>query len=201
MQLSERQRDALVEIVNIAFGRAAASLSNLTGERILVSTPDVSLHAVDELPGVFSGLLGGSIATVHQIFKGTVAGSALLMLDYQGAVNLARLLRDDRVADYDKLDPSDCEVLTEVGNILLNACLGTFGNVLHVHISFSVPNMHIESVPALLHSLSIDQKELKYAIIALTNFQLKNSEVGGYLTIVLGVNSLENLVEALEILG
>jgi len=73
-------------------------------------------------------------------------------------------------------------VLTEVGNILLSACLGAFGNILQAHISFSVPCMNVESIPTLLHSFSIDKKELQHAIVALTNFELRESAVGGYLT-------------------
>ena len=40
MQLTVEQQDALVELLNIGFGRAAASLSQLTGHRVLQSTDD-----------------------------------------------------------------------------------------------------------------------------------------------------------------
>ena len=36
MQLNEVQHDALVELLNIGFGRAGASLSRLTGQRVLL---------------------------------------------------------------------------------------------------------------------------------------------------------------------
>ena len=36
MELNERQHDALVELLNIGFGRAGASLSRLTGHRVLL---------------------------------------------------------------------------------------------------------------------------------------------------------------------
>ena len=37
------------------------------------------------------------------------------------------------------LDASGREVITEVGNIVLNACLGVFGNLLKVQVTFAVP--------------------------------------------------------------
>ena len=109
MEFTDQQLDALVELVNIAFGRAAASLSDLTGRRVTLSVPRVSVHSIDELSTVFSTLMKDEIATVHQIFSGSVAGSALLMLDYNGAVHLSSLLRENR-GQLERLDTSDCEV-------------------------------------------------------------------------------------------
>ena len=45
MELTAVQQDALVELLNIGFGRAAASLSQLTGHRVLLDVPQVTLHA------------------------------------------------------------------------------------------------------------------------------------------------------------
>jgi chemotaxis protein CheC len=41
MSLSPDQIDKLTEIVNIGFGRAAASLSSLVQQRILLSVPEI----------------------------------------------------------------------------------------------------------------------------------------------------------------
>ena len=49
MELTAVQQDALVELLNIGFGRAAASLSQLTGHRVLLEVPQVTLQAVDEV--------------------------------------------------------------------------------------------------------------------------------------------------------
>lgn len=200
MLLSSQQIDSLVEVINIAFGRAAASLSDLTGHRVLLNVPKVSVAPLQELQNVLDGSISSDVASVHQIFTGPVTGNALLLLDYEGAVALSGLLNDSRVPT-GRLDASDREVLMEVGNILLNACLGTFGNLLKVHISFSVPRLQIEALNGLLRSLTIDSEEIKYALVVLTNFQLRDSAIGGYLVIVLGVSSLDRLITEIEKLG
>ena len=69
------------------------------------------------------------VASVHQVFSGPVAGDALLLLDPIAAATLTELLTDVRSLSLD-LDPSTREVFTEVGNVVLNACIGTFGNML-----------------------------------------------------------------------
>lgn len=200
MILSEDQRDSLKELVNIAFGRAAASLSDLTGRRVYLNVPNVRIYPISELAPSIESFLQGEVATVHQIFRGQLSGNAMLVLDYGAAVSLCSLLMERRVP-LDRLDGSDREALTEVGNIILNACLGTFGNLLQVHISFLVPRLHVQSLAALLDSISIDTEELHYALVITTGFQLMDSSVGGHLVVVLGVTSLERLINALASLG
>ncbi len=94
------------------------------------------------------------MASVHQIFTGPVAGDALLILDQAGAAILKELLTNEPALPL-SIDASAREVITEVGNILLNACLGTFGNLLKVQVSFSVPQLSIESLGAILESLRV----------------------------------------------
>jgi chemotaxis protein CheC len=129
-----------------------------------------------------------------------VAGDALLMLNYDGALMLSDLLTGGRVPS-PRLDASDREVLTEVGNILLNACLGMFGNLLKVHVMFSVPRLHLAAIGALLGSLVIGEDELRHALVVYTNFRMRESAVTGYLVIVLGVASLDRLLAEIEQIG
>jgi chemotaxis protein CheC len=195
MELKPEQLDALTEMINIAFGRAAASLSTLTGHRVLLDVPRVSVYPIDALPPALASLVHGDLTTVHQIFTGPVAGDALLLMDYDQAVTLCGLLVENRLP-IPKLDASDREVLTEVGNIVLSACLGTFGNLLRVHISFSVPRLHLDELNAMLDTLIIETEELQYALVMYADFKLKGSGATGYLVIVLGVASLDRLLQA-----
>ena len=52
MELTAVQQDALIELLNIGFGRAAASLSQLTGHRVLLEVPQVTIHPIDEVAGL-----------------------------------------------------------------------------------------------------------------------------------------------------
>src|SRR5437868_6806247 len=167
MELTEQQKDALSELINIAFSRTAASLSELTGHRVLLDVPKVAIFPVGELSSALAEFLPAEVATVHQVFSGPVAGDALLLLNYDGAVTLADLLTDERMKSQ-RLNASAREVLTEVGNILLNACLGMFGNLLQVHVSFSVPRLHLETLDALLRSMKVESEELRYALVVYT---------------------------------
>ncbi|MHB8069166.1 MAG: chemotaxis protein CheC [Desulfobaccales bacterium] len=200
MIISSEQKDSLLELINIGFGRAAASLSELTGQRVLLNVPQIVICSMEEIRDHLKDLMQGKVATVHQMFSGAVAGEAILLMDYGGAILLSGLLSECRVP-VDRLDQSDQEVLTEVGNILLNACLGTFGNLLNIHLSFSLPRMQVETLGPLMDSFSIGEGGVRYAMLILTTFSLRDSTVHGYLILVLAVASLDLLVQSLERLG
>jgi len=196
MNLSNEQKDALTELINIAFSRAAA-LSDLTGHRVGINVPEIAVHPIRELGSILERFVREEVASVHQIFSGPVAGDAMLMLNREGANILIDLLSDEG-RNKGPLDETGQEVLTEIGNIILNACLGMFGNLLKVHVSFSVPVLHLESLSAMLDTLVIGQEELRYALVIYTTFNLKGSAVTGYMVIVLGVASLDRLIRAVE---
>jgi chemotaxis protein CheC len=197
MQLTAVQQDALIELLNIGFGRAAASLSQLTGHRVILDVPSVTVHAITELSDALERVIRDDVATVHQIFAGPVAGDALLVLDHTGASMLKELLTDEPALPL-SIDASAREVLTEVGNILLNACLGTFGNLLNVQVSFSVPHLNLATLAAIVESLRINRQAMRYALVVHAGFRLRDAEVRGYLVIVLSVASLDRLIRAVE---
>jgi chemotaxis protein CheC len=85
-----------------------------------------------------------------------------------------------------------------VGNILLNACLGTFGNILNVQVSFSVPRLNLESVGAILESLRVHREGVRFALVVHAGFHLRDNQVRGYLVIILSVASLDRLLREVD---
>ena len=198
MKLTERQSDALSELINIAFARTGAALSELTGHRVLLNPPEVAVYKAEELRDALAKFVPGDVASIHQVFAGPVAGDALLILNYAGAVQLTDLLTDGHQPSA-FLDESAREVLTEVGNILLNACLGMFGNLLNVRVTFSVPRLHLETLDDLIESTTTGKGEMHYALVIYTAFQIRDSSVKGFLVIVLSVASLDRLIQEVDV--
>ena len=87
----------------------------------------------------------------------------------------------------------------EIGNIVLGACLSSFGNVMGVTLAFDVPRIQVESLQGMLRSF-IDEEwtDAQYALLAATRFSLSTRDVSGYLVVVLGVNSIERASAALQ---
>lgn len=191
MNLDAIEHDALSELFNIGLHRAAAALSELTHQRIVVDLPRLWVLPIPYMYPRLMELVDGELATVHQIFRGPVNGDAVLLLEYEKAALLANLMTSGEAAPGGRIDQSAREVLAEVGNVVLGACLSAFGDMLHVSVSFSVPRMHVESLEGLLRSLEVEgSEELKYVLLAATRFRLSDLEVGGYLIVAVGVTSL-----------
>jgi chemotaxis protein CheC len=201
VKVEELDKDALTELFNIGLHRAASSLSDLTGQRIVVDLPRLWICPIEETHARLIDLLDGDLATVHQIFRGTVTGDAVLVLDYDSGTRLAALMTQGSVALGGRLDQSAREVLAEVGNVILSSCLSSFGDMLQVSVTFSVPRMHVESLEGLLRSMRVDSEDLSFALLAATRFRLTEGEVGGYLIIAVGMSSLSLIARALETRG
>lgn len=196
MELSSSQKDTLTELINIGYARAAGALSDLTGHRITLAVPEVAIHEIEKITPYLHHVVQGEVTCVNQFFGGTIHGNAILLLDKAAALLLNRLLTDRPQAA--ALDDSGREVIVEVGNIVLNACLGVFGNLLHVQISFSVPHLQVDDVEQIIRSIRIQDQNFRYALMIHTRFHLRASDVSGYLVIILGVTSLERLLVELR---
>jgi chemotaxis protein CheC len=200
MFLTDSQKDAITELINIGFSKSAASLSELTGYRILLGAPEVRVMPIDELSNELSNILVDKIVTVHQIFKGPISGDAMLILNHNDSKKLVNLLLDGK--NEENLTTSSIrDVLSEVGNILLNSCLGMFGNILNIRITFTVPQLQLETLDNLIRTITIDNMEISYALMVSMEFQLRDKSINSYLVLVLGITSLEQLLIEIEKLG
>lgn len=198
MELKASQRDALAELINIGYGRAAGALSELTGYRITLEVPQVTVQTFDRISELLNEVIQSQVASVDQSFSGPIAGRAYLILDQKAALVLSQLLMET-FSITPELDSNARETLTEVGNILLNACLGVFGNLLHVQVASQVPRFRLVPVKGVLNP---PQSELNtnetYGLMVHTRFHVKTKDITGYLVIVLGIASLDRLLTELD---
>jgi chemotaxis protein CheC len=154
------------------------------------------MHRIDELTPLLKKVVQGEVASVNQIFSGPIAGNALLLMSENAALELSKLLSDENDG-VQSFDANAREMITEVGNIVLNACLGVFGNLLQVQVTFAVPRLHVEGIESILHSITVGSAELQYALMIHTRFRIRTSNVTGYLVIILGITSLDRMLEEL----
>lgn len=197
MYITPEQQDALSEMINIGFGRAAATLSVLVGQRVLLEAPRVELFTISELRSVLVPLSTGNEIIVHQIFKGTLSGDTLLFMDIQSATVLVDLLSGGQGVSHGLTD-YDREAMLEIGNILLNSYIGSFANLINTPIAFAVPNLCDESLDDMLIRFELDDGQLAYTLLVKTEFHFTNRSIGGYVILIIGISSLEELFKAIE---
>ena len=197
MMLPPPQKEALGELINIGYGRAARALSELTGERIRLEVPQVDVYFVNEIQHALAKVFRERIWSVHQFFSGPLKGNAMLLTDEKAARAMTRLIVREKVSAEEETTTTE-EVLTEVGNIILQSALGSCGDLLEVEVKFSVPGLKIDSVDHLLSSATVQSETLQYALLIRTRFHIVGSEVTGYVMVILGVTSFTKLMEALD---
>jgi chemotaxis protein CheC len=198
MNLTNIELDALTELFNVGLHRAAASLSSLTGQRIKVDMPRLWISTMVEAEERLLSLMASELATVHQNFGGAVAGDAALLMEYDKAALLANLMTAGSAANGGRLNESAREVLAEVGNVVLGGCLSSFGDMLNMPVSFSVPRIQVDSLHMILRSMHNESPHEQYAVIAATQFRLSELAVDGYLIVVVGARSLSAINTALS---
>ena len=202
MLLTEKQNHGLTQFVKAALSRRpAASISEVIGLPLVLEVGGVSLHPLGQLSNEYASFLPTKIAVVHQIFSGSMAGDALLLIEECSALMFTNWLRKNSKhpgLTLPSLNVSDCEIITEIGNIVLNTYLSMLTKLHAGTISFSVPYFHVKPLTELVNSLVISKNEMRYVIVVHTTFRLSDKSFNGYLLLVSSVLSLSCLIKAIE---
>lgn len=143
--IGDEQREALQEITNIGMGQAGASIAQVLGEFIELSVPQISTLAAAEIPLALAALAGNGLASaVRQAFVGELRGEAIVIFAEHSATDLAELLCYEDVLD----GPATRELLLDISNVLVGACLGGIAGLLRAEIGFSAPSLLAYERPA-----------------------------------------------------
>jgi chemotaxis protein CheC len=84
------------------------------------------------------------------------------------------------------------EALTEIGNIVLNACLSSFGDLLHREVATSLPRFNAGDTAVILNETS----GYDLVLIVKVDFKVRGGDIEGYVTFVLNVDSVNAFREA-----
>lgn len=197
MIVDDESRDAITELINIGVGKAAGLLNEITGSNIQLRVPEIHLVPFRELADVNKNILGtDTLSTVMQEFQGNFSGVTALVFPPDSALSLVKLLSGDESTGAD-MDAVQVETLKEVGNIIINAVMGSISNVLSEHLGFSLPVYY----EGRLSSIAADRLRGEgddWVVIARTQFLIESMQIEGTILLVLEVGSLERLVESIR---
>lgn len=131
------QREALQEIANIGMGQAGASIAKVLGEFVCLSVPTIATLRVLEIADTFGRLLGDClVSAVRQAFHGQMRGEVVVIFGQHSATDLAELMGYDDVLH----DGAEKELLLDISNVLVGACVGGIAELLRIDVGFSAPS-------------------------------------------------------------
>jgi len=199
--LSEIEIDALREMMNIGFGRAAASLSEIMDVNVILSVPVIKMMQSGEISAYINSQSCDTIAysIVEQFFMGKFAGTSILLLPESEGKNLISMfcsapiegLRADEYATLSR------ETILEIGNILIGACVGMISELMNNHVSFRPPHYMNGTVDKLMldehmkHSGSL-------ALIFKTIFHFDKNNIQGNLFLITSNESILWMKSAID---
>jgi chemotaxis protein CheC len=144
LNLTDLQQDTITELLNIGMGRAAAALSEMMGTEVTLAVPFVKVLSRRDAAVLIRDKGWERIVAVLQEFSGHFWGDTMLILPEQQSLTFVHSLLKDSFP-LDIMTEMEQEVLMEIGNITLNACIGSISNCLQSEVS--------SSLPSLLHGL------------------------------------------------
>ena len=196
--LSELENDALIEIFNIGVGQAAASMSAIVNEAVRMSVPSISFipraEAARQL-GKSAGLQE-RICGVSQHFAGAFETEAILMFPEDKSLEIVRLMVGEAVP-LKELTDMEQEAMCEIGNIMLNSCVGTLANIFQRELEGSLPQYHVGTSDHILTATG----SLADSVVLMLHidFLLEKHQIHGYVAFVLDISALHDLKEQINL--
>lgn len=189
------EEDAMREIVNIAMGQAGSSLAEVMDTFVDLSVPKVRIIGVAETPEVIGNIIGfdTEVSAVREAFYSNPRGEAIVIYDKGGWRNLA----ENMGYDSDTEGHVEEELLLDVSNVLVGACLSGIAEQLGTTLSFSAPS--IMSVNSTIKTL-LDPKNLNWVhgLLLEVHFSIKEKGLSCHLIILTPDESIEHIRKALN---
>lgn len=196
IDLTEIERDALTEIVNIGVGRAARNLSLMIKEPVQLSVPRTELLLRREAAAILARRDDVGLVSVGQAFQGAFSGQALLIFPETNSLELVRAVVGDGMA-LDEIIDLEQEALAEIGNVILNGCLVVVANMLRLGLTMSLPRVARGSGESILAAEGHPALEEPVLFLRI-DFKVSARDVEGYIALLMDLPSLSSLRELIR---
>lgn len=193
MITDEETRDGIRELVNIGVGRAVGLIQELTGLHVVRRIPDLDLLTPGEPP---EAVLSQSrdLSVVRMKYCGDLQGTCELILPHDSARRLVDLLTGEEALDDDRGAVQN-ETLCEVGNMLINALMGSIANITGRSLRYDLPVYTENSLVSLVSSGEKDPGGP--GILARTGFRVASPLIEGDILLFLDSRSILLLDESI----
>lgn len=192
--LTDDRKEALQEIANIGMGQAGASIAQVLGEFVQLSIPRILIVPPEEVPAVLVKTVDEkTVSIVRQAFYSDMRGEALVIFGQHRCSDLADLMGYESELDH----ASEIELLLDLSNILVGACLGGIAEQLELAIGFSAPSLMADASP-LERLLQDKQVPWTAALLVEIDFSLENRSFACHLVILMPEDEIKALMEAVD---
>ena len=198
--LKTLQLDALREVANIGAGHAATALSQMVGERIMISVPTINVAPLEEVPPQVAPP-DEPVAAVLMHMLGDLTGRTLLVFPRRTAIRLAALLlrRSDHGDDFSEMEQS---AIKEAGNILSSAYMNALSDFMGMMLIPSPPALAIDMSDAVLTTTYLQfGGDKDYVFCVESEFVMSDTEerLRGFFLLLPDPASLQAILKAIRV--
>ena len=197
-QLSELERDALGEAFNLALGEAASSFADLVQEEIHISVPSVDLLTRAELQRRLSDQqlpgLGDQLCAINQSFSAgdtSLRTQTLLLFAESGGLEIVRRMLGQADTPLDQITELEQDALGEIGNIIINSCMGTLAEIFGTELLGSLPL--VQRTPA--SQLFSSQGQDEWVLVVRIGLTMSSHSTTGYVLFLMDLPSFAVVME------
>ena len=196
--LSNLERDALKECVNIGAGHAATVLSGLTQEKVSILVPKLELVPVEDVPSTV-GNPDEVMSAVVMKMGGDVSGTILLMFPTQSALLLSSILLKTSQPK-EAMGEDENSALREAGNILSGHALNALSQFLGFRLLQSVPEASSDMVGAMMNEILVHFLHEKHenVLVLSVSFKIGGREITGSLFFLFDPASTKVILDSLR---
>lgn len=147
--LTPLELDTLREIGSIGTGNAATALSQLLGQEVRITLPEVRIMGYNE---AIEWIGGPEAVTAGILVKvGGQINGIMLSVQKLEFVNLVlEHMLNERIDNYDALGELERSALVEIGNIMISTFISALSKLVDVRVDLTVPAFALDMQGAIL---------------------------------------------------
>jgi len=188
VSLSAMQEDMLKELFNLGVGKAAASLSEIVKQEILLSVPKVSFQTAAALIDMLG--IEKKIVSIAQDIGGPFQARSILLFHEDNSLVVVKQMLGEHIPE-ELLPELQEEALTEIGNVVLNACIGAISKTMNKTFCVDIPSFQ-QAGPEQIFS-SNNLRDDNVILLLEIDLTLKQSDISGYLAFIFSPDAVLNL--------
>lgn len=197
VNLTNIQKDALIEIGNICAGNAATALSQLLKKRINIVVPQILFLPIEEVPtvvGETNNLVAGLVLRV----LGDMPSTILFIFSQRDAVTLSSLMTGKPLTENAIIGDLERSALKEIGLILTNAYLVALGSFVGIGFIPTVPELIIDMAGAIIDYILIELScKSEFALLVDSEFTEPTTSIKGHFFIIPNPEGLEIILKSI----
>ena len=193
--LDSLQIEILKEVINIGVGKSAEVLNSMIQSHILLDVPEVKIIKYGEYNNFVNYFDETNYTVITLPFNGELNGFSKLIMSSDHAAKLVDAFIGKSGANMD-MDSLRIDILSEIGNVIINAVMGTLSNMLNINLNYIVPSYEQGTRDIIIPKEMLNNEST--ILFAKTYFKIEEFEARGNFAIFFRIKSFKSLVEKIQ---